>query len=201
MRSGVRWNRTASRGYVTTHGETETCYDAITWNTSVSIIALQKNDLVLVWSATVAASAPSSARRKSDAALGDGRPRIHDDLKDEAIKQNVPGRSRKLCMLSVLMVGGIRIELMTSSVSRKRSPTELTARRNREKCRFFAVLRAGPAARRFDKAFARVIEWRVPLFTRQHGGTMNQNLRNCFPWPSMTDGGSACFGPSEGGPA
>ena len=60
------------------------------------------------------------------------------------------------------MVGGTWIEHVTSSVSRKRSPTELTARRG---FRFAAVAYA-PAAPAFDKAFARVIELRVLLARR-----------------------------------
>ena len=45
------------------------------------------------------------------------------------MKRRFQALQKVLWLSKFMMVGGIRIELMTSSVSRKRSPTELTARR------------------------------------------------------------------------
>jgi hypothetical protein len=64
------------------------------------------------------------------------------------------------------MVGGTWIEHVTSSVSRKRSPTELTARRGFDSQLRLVTLPRRRRACAFDKTFARVIELRV-LLTRQ----------------------------------
>jgi hypothetical protein len=84
------------------------------------------------------------------------------------------------------MVGGTWIEHVTSSVSRKRSPTELTAHSGGAK--FSAA---------FDMPFVRMVDWPNasphPTVIRS---TMIRNLQPCSTTPQV-GGGSMRFGPSD----
>ena len=90
------------------------------------------------------------------------------------------------------MVGGTWIEHVTSSVSRKRSPTELTARGG-----FDSQLRLMPLPRdTFDKSFTRVIKLRVLL--ARHKEALVNNLILLTSTTPQVGVGSTCFGLSEG---
>ena len=87
---------------------------------------------------------------------------------------------------------------MTSSVSRKRSPTELTARSaEAHRLRMVRSL-AFRTFQTFDRPCACVIKWRISL-ARRKGGTMKINRQ--LPRTTSNQGvGSLCVGPSESGP-